>query len=145
MRTAIKLMIIVLVLASSNASFAQNRTYKDGSVWSVSTIKSETGQTVTYLNSLKTTWKGIMDEAKTQGLILSYKILSGTSANPDDWDILLMVEYKNLAAMEGNEEKWDAIQAKVVGNEDAQGKLRDNRVKMRMIYGGKLLREVVYK
>lgn len=89
--------------------------------------------------------KGVMDEAKTQGLILSYKILSGTSANPDDWDILLMVEYKNLAAMEGNEEKWDAIQAKVVGNEDAQGKLRDNRVKMRMIYGGKLLREVVYK
>lgn len=86
-----------------------------------------------------------MDEAKTQGLILSYKILSGISANPDDWDILLMVEYKNLAAMEGNEEKWDAIQAKVVGNEDAQGKLRDNRVKMRMIYGGKLLREVVYK
>lgn len=55
MRTAIKLMIIVLVLASSNASFAQNRTYKDGSIWSVSTIKSETGQTVTYLNSLKTT------------------------------------------------------------------------------------------
>lgn len=145
MRTAIKLIILVLVLASSNASFAQNRTYKDGSVWSVSTIKSETGQTVTYLNSLKTTWKGVMDEAKTQGLILSYKILSGTSANPDDWDILLMVEYKNLAAMEGNEEKWDAIQAKVVGNEDAQGKLRDNRVKMRMIYGGKLLREVVYK
>lgn len=145
MRTTIKLIIIVLVLASSNASFAQNRTYKDGSVWSVSTIKSETGQTVTYLNSLKTSWKGVMDEAKTQGLILSYKILSGTSANPDDWDILLMVEYKNLAAMEGNEEKWDAIQAKVVGNEDAQGKLRDNRVKMRMIYGGKLLREVVYK
>ena len=144
MRTAIKLMILVLVIASSTASFAQTRTYKEGSVWSLQIIKSEYGQSVTYLNSLKTTWKSIMDEAKAQGLILSYKILSGASANPGDWDIMLMVEYKNLAAMEGNEDKWDVIQAKVVGDYDAQGKLRDNRVKMRSIYGGKLLREVVY-
>src|SRR5665647_1092518 len=105
MRTAIKLMILVLVIASSTASFAQTRTYKEGSVWSLQIIKSEYGQSVTYLNSLKTTWKGIMDEAKAQGLILSYKILSGASANPGDWDIMLMVEYKNLAAMEGNEVK----------------------------------------
>jgi hypothetical protein len=86
-----------------------------------------------------------MEEAKAQGLILSYKILSGTSSNPDDWDIMLMEEYKNLAAMEGNDEKWEAISAKVVGNDDAQGKLRDARVNMRSIYGVKVFREVVYK
>jgi hypothetical protein len=145
MKTAIKIMLMAVILAFSTASFAQTRNYKDGSAWQVSQIKSEAGQGVSYLNSLKTTWKSVMDEAKTQGLILSYKILSGTSSNPDDWDIMLMVEYKNLAAMEGNDEKWEAISAKVVGNEDAQGKLRDSRVKMRSIYGAKLLREVVYK
>jgi hypothetical protein len=145
MRTVVRLMILLIVVAYSTGSFAQTRTFKDGTAWQVSLIKSETGQDDAYLNSLKTTWKAVMDEAKTQGLILSYKILAGGSSNPDDWDILLMVEYKNLAAMEGNEEKWDAIQAKVVGSEDAQSKLRDSRVKMRTIYGGKLMREVVYK
>lgn len=145
MRTALRLMILVLLITASTASYAQTRNYKDGSVWAVSIIKSETGQSIAYLNNLKTTWKGIMDEAKTQGLILSYKILDGTSANPDDFDIMLMVEYKNLAAMEGNDDKFDAITAKVIGNDDAQSKLRDNRVKMRSIYGTKLMREVVYK
>jgi hypothetical protein len=145
MRSTIKLMILVLAIACSTASFAQTRSYKEGSVWSVSIIKSETGQTVAYLNSLKTTWKGIMDEAKAQGLILSYKILSGQAANPADFDIMLLVEYKDMAAMDGNDDKWDAISAKVVGNDDVQGKLRDTRVKMRTIYGGKLLREIVYK
>jgi len=145
MRTIIKLMILVLVITYSTGSFAQTRTYKDGSAWQVSLIKTETGQEVAYLNSLKTSWKSVMDEAKAQGLILSYKMLGGSSANPEDWNILLMVEYKNLAAMEGNEDKWDAIQAKVVGNEDAQSKLRDSRVKMRTIFGGKMVREIVYK
>jgi hypothetical protein len=145
MRTVIRLMILMLAITISTGSFAQTRTYKDGSAWQVSLIKTETGQDVAYLNSLKTTWKSVMEEAKAQGLILSYKILAGSSANPDDWNILLMVEYKNLAAMEGNEDKWDAIQAKVVGNEDAQSKLRDSRVKMRTIFGGKMVREIVYK
>lgn len=135
----------MLIIISSTGSFAQTRTYQNGSAWQVSLIKSETGQEVAYLNSLKTTWKSVMEEAKAQGLIQSYKILAGGSANPDDWNILLMVEYKNMAAMEGNQDKWDAIQAKVVGNEDAQSKLRDSRVKMRTIFGGKMVREIVYK
>jgi len=145
MRTALKFMILALAITCSASGFSQTRNYKDGSTWQISQIKSETGQGIAYINSLKTTWKSIMDEAKAQGLILSYKILSGTSSNPGDWDILLMVEYKNLAAMEGNEEKWEAISAKIVGNDDAQGKLRDIRVNMRSIYGVKVLREVVYK
>jgi hypothetical protein len=145
MRTIIKLTFLVIAINFTTGSFAQTRTYKDGSAWQVSLIKTETGQEVAYLNSLKATWKSVMDEAKAQGLILSYKMLAGNSANPEDWNVLLMVEYKNLAAMEGNEDKWDAIQAKVVGNEDAQSKLRDSRVKMRTIFGGKLVREIVYK
>jgi len=32
-----------------------------------------------------------------------------------------------------------------VGNEDAQKKLNDTRLTMRTVYGGKLLREIVYK
>jgi len=145
MKTKITLFIVVLVIAFSVNSFAQERTYKDGSAWTVSFIQVKNGMGRDYINSLKTSWKAVQDEAVKQGLILSYKILEGTASNPDDWQIMLMVEYKSLGSMEGNEAKWDAIQAKVVGNEDDQKKLRDSRVNMRTMYGTKLMREVIYK
>jgi hypothetical protein len=98
-----------------------------------------------YLDNLKNNWKATHDEAMKQGLIVSYKILQGVASNPDDWDIMLMTEYKSLAAMEGQEDKWEAISKKVIGGEEAMKKLNESRVSMRTIYGGKLLREVVYK
>ncbi len=100
---------------------------------------------VEYINSLKTTWKAVQDEGIKQGLILSYKIFEGNASNPEDWQIMLMVEYKNLASMDGNEDKWEAISKKVVGSEEDQKKLREIRVNMRTMYGTKLLRDVVYK
>lgn len=145
MKARILLVIVLLVVVFSTGSIAQDRTYKDGSAWTVSFIQIKNGQGVDYLNSLKTTWKAVQDEAIKQGLILSYKILEGTASNPDDWQILLMVEYKNLASMEGNDDKWDAIQAKVVGSVEDQKKLREIRVNVRTLYGTKLMREVVYK
>jgi hypothetical protein len=145
MKAKILLVTILLAVVFSTGSIAQERTYKDGSAWTVSFVQVKNGMGRDYLNSLKTTWKVVQDEAIKQGLIVSYKILEGTASNPDDWQIMLMVEYKNLASMEGNEDKWDALQAKVVGSEEDQKKLREIRVNMRTMYGTKLMREVVYK
>ena len=124
---------------------AQDKTYTNGSVWQIGFIKVGANMTVEYLNNLKNNWKATHDEAVKQGLIVSYKILQGAAANPDDWDIMLMTEFKNMAAMEGQEDKWDAISKKIIGGEEAMKKLNESRVSMRTIYGGKLLREVVYK
>lgn len=145
MRTKISFLVVLLFAAVSLNSFAQERSYKPGSAWAVSFVQVKNGMGVDYLNSLKTTWKAIQDEGIKQGIILSYKIFEGNASNPDDWQIMLMVEYKNLASMEGNDDKWDAIQKKVVGNDEDQKKLRDLRVNMRTMYGTKLMREVVYK
>jgi len=145
MKTKILLLIVVLAFAFGASSFAQERNYKDGSVWTLSFIRVNYGQGIDYINSLKTTWKAVQDEAIKEGLELSYKILDGESATPEDYNMILMVEYKNLAAMEGNDAKWDAIQAKVVGNEENQKKLMGSRVNMRSMYGQKVMREVVYK
>ena len=145
MKTRILLLIVLLVIVFSANSFAQERTYTAGSAWTVSFVQVKNGMGRDYLNSLKTTWKAVQDEGIKQGLILSYKIFDGTASNPDDWQIMLMVEYKNMAAMEGNEDKWDAISKKVVGSEEDQKKLRDIRMNMRSMYGTKLMREIVYK
>ncbi len=145
MKTRITLLIIVLTLAISARSFAQEKTYTNGSVWSLSFVKTNTGMGVAYINSLKSTWKAVEDEAVKQGLILSYKILEGTATTPEDYNMILMIEYKNLAAMEGQDAKWDAIQAKVVGDQDAMAKLRDVRSSQRSMYGQRMMREVVFK
>lgn len=145
MKTKILSVIVMLMIAFSTNSFAQERSYQNGSAWTVGFVQVKNGMNRDYLNSLKTTWKAMQDEGVKQGLILSYKILEGNASNPEDWQMMLMVEYKNLAAMEGNEAKWDAIQKQVVGNEEDQKKLREMRVNMRTMYGTKILREIVYK
>ncbi len=144
MRKAV-VIIILLTITFGFSSYAQEKTFKDGTVWNLQFVKLKTGQGDSYLNSLKGTWKAVHDEAVKQGLILSYKILLGNASNPEDWDVLLMTEYKNLASMEGNDEKWDAIQAKFVGNADEMKKLNEKRVDMRSIYGSRVIREVIYK
>ena len=144
MKTKILSLIVVLIISLGAKSFAQDRSYKDGTVWTMSFIKVNPGQDETYLNSLKTSWKAVHDEGIKQGLIVSYKILAGNAASPDDWNLVLMVEYKKLASMEGNDDKWDAIQATILPPEDMK-KLMESRVAVRTIYGDKLLREVVYK
>lgn len=144
MKTKILSLVVFLIISFGTTSFAQDRSYKDGTVWTMSFIKVNPGQDETYLNSLKTSWKAVHDEGIKQGLILSYKILAGNASSPNDWNLVLMVEYKNLASMEGNDEKWDAIQAKVLPPADMK-KLMESRVAVRTIYGDKLMREVVFK
>lgn len=137
-------MALALILSFGAKSFAQDRSYKDGSVWAMSFIRVFPGQDETYLNSLKSSWKAVHDEAVKQGLILSYKILEGNATTPEDWNLILMVEYKNLASLEGNDEKWEAIQNKISSADDRK-KLMDSRVSVRSMYGNRLMREIVYK
>jgi hypothetical protein len=145
MKRITTLLVLAVALILSSGLQAQEKTYKNGSVWQVGFIKVGANMSVDYLNNLKTNWKATHDEAVKQGVILSYKILVGASANPDDWDVMLMTEYKNLEAVEASEGKWESISKKIIGGEDAAKKLNESRASMRTIYGGKLLREIVYK
>jgi hypothetical protein len=145
MKKFMNIMLMVIALAIGTTAFGQDKAYKDGTVWTVGFIKTEANMGDEYLKSLKATWVAVHDEAVKQGLILSYKVLAGSSSNPDDWDIMLMTEYKNLASMEGQDEKWDAIFKKIVGNDDAAAKLNQTRATMRTLYGDKLLREISFK
>jgi len=148
MKKSLKIITIkaLLMLMVFNVSvYAQDKTYKSGTVWTVSLVKTKANMSVEYLNSLKANWKAINDEAVKQGLIISYKILEGRSANPEDFDIMLMVETKDVATIQANEEKFDAIRKKIMGGEDAIQKVNQARVDVREIYGNKMFFEVVYK
>jgi hypothetical protein len=128
-----------LVRAQSDAP------YTEGPVWGVTMVKTKPGMSDDYLKTLAKIYKSTNDEMKKQGLIMDYKVLLGNDSNPQDFDILLMVEYKNMAAFDGLREKADPIADKILGNEDAQRQGAIKRMEIREIMGNKLMREVTLK
>jgi hypothetical protein len=119
--------------------------YTEGPVWNVTMVKTKYGMTDDYLKGLVKTFKGTLEEAKKQNLILDYKILLGDASAPHDFDILLLVESKNMAAFDNAREKFDPIARKVEGSPDQQRATATQRVELREILGSKLMREITLK
>ena len=53
-------------------------------VWNITMVKAKYGMGDEYLKGLAKTFKGSLEEAKKQDLIVDYKILLGTAATPQD-------------------------------------------------------------
>jgi hypothetical protein len=119
--------------------------YTEGPVWTVTMVKAKYGMGDEYLKGLAKTFKGTLDEAKKQNLIMDYKILLGDSAGSHDFDILLMVEQKNMASFDNAREKFDPIARKIEGTPDQQVATATKRVELREILGTKLMREITLK
>jgi len=129
----------------AGACLAADRPYSEGSVWTVTFVRVKPGMSQTYLRDLASTWKQVMDEARKQQLIVSYKILGGNPGNRDDWDLMLLVESKNWAAFDGADDKFDAIVEKMVGPEKKQVEMMVKRSDVREILGTRNLQELVFK
>ena len=108
-------------------------------------VKTKPGMDDEYLKGIAKTFKGTLDEAKKQNLILDYKILIGEAATPQDYNILLMVESQNMAALDNAREKFDPIERKVSGDPSAQAATATKRLNIREIMGAKLMREITLK
>ena len=135
-----------LFTAWTGLCFAQSDApYTEGPVWQVTMVKTKYGMSDDYLKGLAKTFKGTLDEAKKQNLILDYKILVGDAANPHDFDILLMTESKNMAALDNAREKFDPIARKIEGTPDEQRATATKRLDIREIFGAKLMREITLK
>ena len=145
-----KSLILIVSIAVSTAFTGLCRAqsdapYTEGPVWTVTMVKAKAGMTDEYLKGLAKTFKGAMDEAKKQNLIMDYKILLGDAATPQDFNILLMVESKNMAALDDAREKFDPIARKVEGLTDQQRATQTKRLEIREIIGSKNMREVTLK
>jgi hypothetical protein len=143
-----------LILAASAAlltawtglcSAQSDAPYTEGPVWQLTMVKAKYGMGDDYLKGLAKTFKGTLDEAKKQNLILDYKILLGDAASPHDFNILLMVESKNMAAFDNAREKFDPIARKIEGTPDEQRATATKRLDIREIMGDKLMREITLK
>ncbi len=126
---------IALSAAFSGLCRAQSDApYTEGPVWQITMVKAKYGMGDEYLKGLAKTFKGTLDEAKKQDLIMDYKILLGGAATPQDFDILLMVESKNMAALDNAREKFDPIARKVEGTPDQQRATATKRLEIREVW-----------
>ena len=144
-RLAIAVCLFASVLQAGKAQ--DSAPYTEGSVWFISFVKVKPGQEDDYLRSLKMSWQAVADEGKKAGYVLSSKILYGQAANPQDFQLILMVELKNMAALDDIRAKQDEALQKVLGSnfEQASKDLATKRVEMREIYGTKIVREITLK
>ena len=93
-RAASALLCLLLTVAAAGpvASQATPAPYTEGSVWNLQFIRVKPGLQDDYLDGVRATAKRLFDNAKPQGLILSWHLISAPSATPQDWDLLLMIE-----------------------------------------------------
>jgi hypothetical protein len=119
--------------------------YTEGSVWTLSMIKTKTGLEDEYFKQITGTVKPVYEEAKKQKIVLSYKILTGESSSPHDFNILILVEYPNWAAFDSLRDKMDPVMTKVMGSEDQRKDMAVKRLDIREILGTKTMREIMLK
>jgi hypothetical protein len=143
------LIALSLLLAGTAAApleaQATRAPYTEGSVWNLQFIRVKPGMQDDYLNGIRATTKRLFDNAKRQGLVLSYHIISAPSATPQDWDLLIMIEYKNYAALDGLREKVEPIAAQALGGESERRTLAGRRNEIREVVGTKLGRELILR
>jgi hypothetical protein len=120
--------------------------YSQGPVWRVELIRVKPNYMEMYLASLRKTSKPLLEEEKTQGLIIDYKFfLKETKNSPDDWDVCLAIEYKNHAVMDGLDAKEDAIRDKIIGGAQQAQQLGEERGAYRELLSSELLQEILLK
>jgi hypothetical protein len=135
--------VLVIGLAGYTAYAQVARPYHDGSVWSIAFIRVKAGMDTAYLNYLASDWKKEQEAMKTEGLILSYKVISVEAHTPAEWNLMLMTEYKSLAAREAGSEKTDALGQKLFGTDQKIMQGYRDRLEIREVLGDRLGREVI--
>jgi len=145
-----KQMIFTGLLAASAAmlgstALADDLPYQEGPVLDVSSIKIKQGHFAEYWKFLETDWKAENEEAKKQGIILSYAVYGATARTPNDPDLYLVIEYPNMAAFDGLDAKMTAIIKKLSGSTAAADKAQGDRDAIRTVLGEEIIRELKFK
>jgi hypothetical protein len=108
-------------------------------------VRVKPGMLDVYMRDVLPLRKKINDEAMTQGLMLSDRVLSGSASRKDDFDVMFLTEYKNWGAFDGISAKYDAIESKILGSHEQQVQLMTKRAEVREILGEKAMQELIIK
>ena len=147
MKTPIALAIFFFAATGSltpqTPAASQPPSYREGSAWIVEFMRTKYGATDRYMEHLANDWKAALDEAKKQGLILSYKAFIGPPANKEDWDVMTMIEVKDLRSPTEFYDRLGAIYAAIIGSKARAEEATNKRSDIREVLGMKVVREAI--
>ena len=136
---------LLTLTTTTSPARADGRDWNDGPVVNSSYIRTVDGHFDDYMHWLATTYKQQQEAAKAAGLITSWRVLVVEPRNPQDPDIILVVEYKNWAALDHLGGKFDQVSAKVEGSVEAANKSEADRAKIRTVLGSRTSQEAILK
>jgi hypothetical protein len=135
---------LAALMLAATASAQEVKPYKEGSVTSLSYIRTKPGKFDEYMKFLDTTYKTLMDANKKAGLVIGYAVYAASPRSPKEPDIILSVSYANWAAFDKVDEA-DAVAAKVIGPTTVQSKGAIDREALREVLGGEVIQELILK
>ncbi len=136
---------VMSMSAMSSALADDSKSYSEGTVTDVSSVRTKPGMFDAYMKWLDTTYKQLMEEEKKAGIIVDYAVYGAVPRSPHDPDLYLTVTFKNLAALDGLDERLEPIERKVWATRDAANKADADRESMREILGSQLIRHLKLK
>ena len=87
--------------------------WTEGSVWVIHYIRTKPGRFVDYIEEFRNTTIRYLEVLKSDGRVLSYKLLRNDFPRSSEWDVVHLVEYKNKAALDQSVKYQESVVAKV--------------------------------
>jgi hypothetical protein len=139
------LIAATLLVPAAAALADEEKTYDEGVVLDVTSIRTKPGMFDAYMKWLSTVYKANMEAEKKAGLIVNYAIYSALPHGPNDPDLYLVTTFKNFGAMDGLEDKLEPIYKKVYASRADASKAEMDRESMREVLGDEIIRELKLK
>jgi hypothetical protein len=129
----------------STALADDSKSYTEGTVMEVTSIRTKPGMFDAYMKWMDTTGKQLREDEKKAGIILDYAVYSVTPRSPHDPNVYLTITYKNMAALDGLEDRVEPFTKKIWASRDAAAKASADRESLREIIGTELIRKLELK
>ncbi len=138
--------VAALSMGAISPVFADDsKSYSEGPVSEVTSIRTKPGMFDAYMKWLDTTGKQLREDEKKAGLIVDYAVFATRPRSPGDPDIYLVITYKNMAALDGLEDRIEPIMRKIWSTRDAANKANVDRESLREILGSQIIRQLNLK
>ena len=125
---------------------ASTRSYREGSVISVSYIRTKPGMFDKYMQYLSGPYKTNLEAQKAAGIVLDYGIYTSEARNPADHDVMLTIVYKNWGALDNLADRSDAIVNKALqSTPDQRSQQFIDRGAMRESLGSRTYQQLALK
>jgi len=147
MRKRTPLLSVLLLVGLLPAwAIAQELPYREGPVVNVTQIRVKEGKFFDYWSFLENRWRPVMEEAKRQGIIVSYGVLTAEPRTPQEPNLVLVITSPNMASFDGIDAKYAAIEQKMFGLSPQKAAAESGeRDTIRTVLGSELYRALEFK